>query len=119
MQTVQIRLAGFNGGTVPALRSVGRRALGTVAISRLLEEIRPQPPLFPADPARRRAVEEAEAWSERVLQPIRARAEPPRVVLPERLGVRLSGRRAGGVALGRRRHRVAVARGWSQTVRAR
>jgi glutathione S-transferase len=47
MQTVQIRLAGFNGGTVPALRSVGRRALGTVAISRLLEEIRPQPPLFP------------------------------------------------------------------------
>ena len=70
MQAVQIRLAGFKGGTVPALRIDGRRALGTVAISRLLDQIRPEPPLFPADPAHRRAVEEAEAWGERVLQPI-------------------------------------------------
>jgi glutathione S-transferase len=70
MQAVQIRLAGFKGGTVPALRIDGRRALGTRAISRLLDEIRPEPPLFPADPAHRRAVEEAEAWGERVLQPI-------------------------------------------------
>jgi glutathione S-transferase len=70
MQAVRIRLAGFKGGTVPALRIDGRRALGTLAISRLLDEIRPQPPLFPADPAHRRAVEEAEAWGERVLQPI-------------------------------------------------
>ena len=70
MQAVQVRLAGFSGGTVPALRIDGRRAVGTVAISRLLEEVRPEPPLFPAEPARRRAVEEAEAWGERVLQPI-------------------------------------------------
>ena len=70
MQAVQIRLAGFNGGTVPALRIGGRRALGTLAISRLLDEIRPEPPLFPVDAARRRAVEEAEAWGDGVLQPI-------------------------------------------------
>jgi glutathione S-transferase len=70
MQAVQIRLAGFKGGTVPALRIDGRRALGTRAIARLLDEIRPEPALFPEDPAHRRAVEEAEAWAERVLQPI-------------------------------------------------
>lgn len=70
MQAVQVRLAGFRGGTVPALRIDGRRVVGSVAISRALEELRPDPPLFPRDPERRRAVEEAEAWGERVLQPI-------------------------------------------------
>jgi glutathione S-transferase len=70
MQAAQIRLAGFKGGTVPALRIDGHRALGTLAISRLLDEIQPEPPLFPAEPSHRRAVEEAEAWGERVLQPI-------------------------------------------------
>jgi glutathione S-transferase len=70
MQAVQVRLAGFDGGTVPALRIDGRRAVGTLAISRLLDEIHPEPPLFPAEPAHRAAVEEAEAWGETVLQPI-------------------------------------------------
>ncbi len=37
---------------------------------RLLDEVKPEPPLFPDDPARRRAVEEAEEWGETVLQPI-------------------------------------------------
>jgi glutathione S-transferase len=69
-QAVRVRLAGFRGGTVPALRLDGRRALGSRAISRLLDEVRPDPPLFPRDPERRRAVEEAEAWGEKVLQPI-------------------------------------------------
>jgi glutathione S-transferase len=73
-QAVRIRLAGFRGGTVPALRIDGRRALGSRAISRLLDEIQPDPPLFPAAPDRRRAVEEAEAWGEEVLQPIPRRA---------------------------------------------
>lgn len=70
MQAVQVRLGGFRGGTVPALRIDGRRLVGTLAISRALDEIRPQPPLFPADPEHRRAVEEAEPWGERVLQPL-------------------------------------------------
>jgi len=70
-QAVQIRVAGFRGGTVPALRlDDGRRALGTRAISRLLDEVQPEPPLFPRDPERRRAVEDAEAWGEEVLQPL-------------------------------------------------
>ena len=70
MQALQVRLAGFRGGTVPALRLDGKRFLGTLEISRGLEEARPEPPLFPYDPERRAAVEEAEAWGERVLQPI-------------------------------------------------
>jgi glutathione S-transferase len=66
----RVRLAGFRGGTVPALRLDGRRVVGSRRISRLLDEIQPEPPLFPADPARRRAVEEAEEWGDTVLQPI-------------------------------------------------
>lgn len=65
-----VRLAGFPGTTVPALRIDGRRIQGSLAISRVLEEIVPEPRLFPADQARRRVVEEAEAWGERELQPI-------------------------------------------------
>jgi glutathione S-transferase len=70
MQAWRVRLAGFRGGTVPALSIDGRRVVGTGAISRALDELRPDPPLFPRDPARRRAVEEAEEWGERVLQPV-------------------------------------------------
>jgi glutathione S-transferase len=70
LQAVRVPLAGFRGSTVPALQIDGRRVLGTRAISRALEELRPEPPLFPADPERRRAVEEAEEWGDRVLQPI-------------------------------------------------
>lgn len=66
----QLRLAGFRGGTVPALKLDGRRVTGSRRISRVLDEITPEPPLFPADPAHRRAVEEAEAWGDAVLQPI-------------------------------------------------
>ncbi len=69
-QAVRMRLAGFRGGTVPGLSIDGRRITGSVAISRALEEIQPEPPLFPRDPAGRRAVEEAEEWGERVLQPV-------------------------------------------------
>jgi glutathione S-transferase len=65
-----VRLAGFPGGTVPALRLNGRRIQGSLAISRALDELQPAPPLFPSDPAGRRAVEEAEAWGERELQPL-------------------------------------------------
>ena len=69
-QAVRIRLAGFRGGTVPALRLDGRRVLGSRAIARALDEVRPDPPLFPSDPERRSEVEEAERWGDEVLQPI-------------------------------------------------
>jgi glutathione S-transferase len=68
-----LRLAGFPGVTVPALKIDGRKVQGTRAIVRALEEIQPEPPLLPADPERRAAVEEAERWGDEVLQPIARR----------------------------------------------
>jgi glutathione S-transferase len=55
-------------GTVPALRFRGRRVQGNRAIVRRLEEIVPEPPLYPADAALRLQVEEAERWGDEVLQ---------------------------------------------------
>jgi glutathione S-transferase len=70
----QLRLLGFPGGTVPALRLDGRKLQGSVAIRRALDEIRPDPPLVPADPEERRRVEEAEHWGHEVLQEVPRRA---------------------------------------------
>jgi glutathione S-transferase len=69
-QQVAIRGLGFRGGTVPALKIDGRRVQGTLEISRVLEELLPEPPLFPADPERRVAVEDAERWGEHTYQPV-------------------------------------------------
>jgi glutathione S-transferase len=49
---VQLRTAGFRGGTVPALRIQGRRIRGSRSISRALEALQSDPPLFPAEPGR-------------------------------------------------------------------
>jgi glutathione S-transferase len=70
MHSLVVRAAGFPGGTVPALLLDGRLIQGSLAISRALDQHRPEPPLFPHDPDRRRAVEKAEAWGERELQPV-------------------------------------------------
>src|SRR3954451_15913687 len=67
-QPIALRAAGFRGRKVPALKIDGRRVQGSLAISRAIEEMKPDPPLFPAD--RRTAVEEAEAWGEREFQPL-------------------------------------------------
>lgn len=62
---------GFRKITVPALRlGDGRRVQGSLAIARALDEIVPDPPLYPADPELRAAAEAAERWGEAVLQPI-------------------------------------------------
>jgi glutathione S-transferase len=63
-----VRALGFRKGTVPALRLDGRRVQGTCAIARALDDAQPDPPLFPADPRRRRRVEDAERWGDDVLQ---------------------------------------------------
>ncbi|MDX6704614.1 MAG: glutathione S-transferase [Solirubrobacteraceae bacterium] len=55
---------GFDTMAVPALKIDGRRIQGTRWIARALDEEFPQRPLFPADPVRRKAVEEAERWGE-------------------------------------------------------
>jgi glutathione S-transferase len=65
-----VRLAGFERFTVPALELDGRKVQGTRRISRFLDEVKPEPALFPADPDARARVEEAERWGEQVLQPV-------------------------------------------------
>jgi glutathione S-transferase len=67
---VLVRFAGFEGFTVPALEHEGRKLQGTRRISRFLDELKPERPLFPAEPAARARVEEAERWGEQVLQPV-------------------------------------------------
>jgi glutathione S-transferase len=69
-QRVHLRIAGFRGGTVPALKLDGRKIQGSRQISRALDERWPEPPLFPSDPKSRARVEEAERWGEEGFQPI-------------------------------------------------
>jgi glutathione S-transferase len=66
---VVLRLAGFPGITVPALKIDGRRVQGSREIARELDRLQPEPALFPADADKRAAVEEAEQWGDEVLQP--------------------------------------------------
>jgi glutathione S-transferase len=65
-----LRALRFAATTVPALRIGERRLQGTLTISRALEELRPEPPLFPTDEAANAAVQDAERWGEAVLQPV-------------------------------------------------
>ena len=63
-----VKALGFPDMTVPAMKIDGHRVQGTRAIARALEQLWPDPPLFPVDPRRREAVEEAERFGERELQ---------------------------------------------------
>jgi glutathione S-transferase len=60
-QRMHLRLVGFRGGTVPALKLDGRRLQGSRAIARALEHRQPDPPLFPTD-------EDVERWADEELQ---------------------------------------------------
>ncbi|MEY2513767.1 MAG: glutathione S-transferase [bacterium] len=84
---------GFPTMGVPALKIDGRRVQGTRSISRALDELVPERPLFPADPAKRKAVEHAERWGEELQNATRrifycgARRDPqafPSVMAPGR-----------------------------------
>jgi glutathione S-transferase len=67
-----LRAVGFPGITVPALKIGGDKVQGSRQIARELERLGPDPPLLPADPGRRTAVEEAERFGDEELQhPIR------------------------------------------------
>jgi glutathione S-transferase len=67
-----LRALGFPRNTVPAMKIDGDRVQGSREIARELERRVPDPPLFPADPEKRVAVEEAERFGDEELQhPIR------------------------------------------------
>ena len=66
-RTFGLRL-GDRLGTVPALAADGQRISTNHGIARFLDERHPEPPLFPADPEQRAAVEEAERWANETLQ---------------------------------------------------
>jgi glutathione S-transferase len=66
-RTLSIRFGDLLG-TVPALAADGERISTNRRIARFLDDRHPEPPLLPADPDRRRAVEEAEAWGNETLQ---------------------------------------------------
>jgi glutathione S-transferase len=64
MHAFHMLALGFTTMGVPALKIDGRRVQGTRQISRVLDELYPEPPLFPADPDRRKVVQHAERWGE-------------------------------------------------------
>jgi glutathione S-transferase len=55
-------------GTVPTLRFGDRWVPTNRNIARFLDGVQPDPPLFPAEPDRRLAVEEAERWGDEIFQ---------------------------------------------------
>lgn len=114
-----IRLLRFPARTVPALKLDDRRVQGSREISRCLDEVRPEPPLFPRDPELRAAVEDAERWGDETYQslarrilwasfrrgkePLRSFAEGAKLPIPLELGIKtappliwLAGRNSGG-----------------------
>jgi glutathione S-transferase len=60
----------FGVRTVPALKIDNERVSGSPKIMRRLEQLVPEPSLFPGDPEHHRAVERAELWGDQVFQPI-------------------------------------------------
>jgi glutathione S-transferase len=106
LHRVALRALGFEGITVPALRLDGARLQRSRRISRALDALRPEPPLFPADPELREEVERAEAWGDEVLQPparrlawaalrrdrstVRSFLEPARLGIPTSVAVATS-----------------------------
>lgn len=102
-----LRALRFPRVTVPAIKIDGRRFQGSLEITRELERIKPEPPLFPADPEHRAVVEEAERFGDETLQrtvrqillwslrkktaPLRSYLEGSKVGLPHGLGVKMAG----------------------------
>jgi glutathione S-transferase len=68
LHRVAMRLRGFEGSTVPGLTVRDRRVHGSRRIMEALDELWPEPPLYPADFEGRAAVNEALDWGEDVYQ---------------------------------------------------
>jgi glutathione S-transferase len=91
-----LQRARFGTRTVPGLvLESGEKLSGSRTIMRRLEELAPQPPLFPDDAAARARVEEAEAWGDEVWQQVARRvtwgsfARAPQVMPSYQDGTRL------------------------------
>ncbi|MEA2270505.1 MAG: glutathione S-transferase [Solirubrobacteraceae bacterium] len=64
----------FGTRTVPGMRLPdGEKVVGSSAILRRLDDLAPEPPLFPPDGEARALVQRAEEWGEEVYQPIARR----------------------------------------------
>jgi glutathione S-transferase len=63
----------FGQGTVPGLKIDGEKVIGSRAIMHRLDELQPEPPLYPAEPDARHGVEEADLWGDEVLQSLARR----------------------------------------------
>lgn len=68
---VILLLRGFPTMGAPALKIDGRKVQGTRWIARVLDELYPDKPLFPADPVARAAVQDAERWGEELQNAVR------------------------------------------------
>jgi len=65
-----LRALGFPRRTVPALNLDRRRIQGSMEISAALEQLQPDPRLYPRDPERRSEVQDAERWGADELQDV-------------------------------------------------
>jgi glutathione S-transferase len=63
----------YGARTVPGMKLRGERLSGSRTIMRRLDELEPEPRLYPADAAEREQVEAAETWGDGVLQPLARR----------------------------------------------
>ncbi len=102
-----VRALGFPGPTVPALKVDGRKLQGSRTISRELDQLCPDPSLFPADAELRAKVEEAERFGDEQLQhplrqaswwafrrnkaPLRSYSEGAKLGIPVGLAVKTAG----------------------------
>jgi glutathione S-transferase len=76
LHRIGMPLRRFGGVTVPGIVIDRRKVHGSLACMRALDELRTGRPLFPADPLRRREVENAVSWGEETYQPIARRLLP-------------------------------------------
>jgi glutathione S-transferase len=60
----------FGARTVPALKNRSEKLSGSRAIMHRLDEMVPEPPLYPSDPDQRARVEAADAWGDEQFQQI-------------------------------------------------
>jgi glutathione S-transferase len=68
LHRIAMRLRGFEGSTVPGVIVDGRKVHGSSSILRALDELVPEPRLYPADPEALAAVQEAVSWGEHMYQ---------------------------------------------------